>query len=54
MQCTIEGKPFSVPDFVLSTTNACLAYVDVATVSSQLIFREHDSAINALAAHPKE
>lgn len=53
-QCTVEGKPFSASDFIISTTNSCLAYVDVATVSSQLIFSEHDAAINALAAHPKE
>ena len=45
---------FSAPDFTISTITANIAYVNVREISSQLVFSEHDAAVNALATHPKE
>ncbi|CAH8589612.1 unnamed protein product [Heterobilharzia americana] len=49
---TIDGEPFVVEDFIVSTSNAVMISVTVEGGFRKLIIRDHDSHINGITAHP--
>uniref|UniRef100_H2YNA4 Cilia- and flagella-associated protein 251 n=1 Tax=Ciona savignyi TaxID=51511 RepID=H2YNA4_CIOSA len=49
---TIAAKTFAVNDFVVSTKSAEVIRVETDGSKVTLIFNEHDSAVNAIAASP--
>lgn len=51
---TLEGIPFVVNDFVISTLTANVAYFCTDGSKLQFILKEHDSDTHALARHPSE
>ena len=48
----MSAKPFVIPDFTVSTSCAVVLHVTTNGSISEVLLHEHDTAINALAAHP--
>ncbi|CAH1800946.1 unnamed protein product [Owenia fusiformis] len=51
---TIKAKQFIVKNFIIGTTTAICAHVTTDGSTTEVIHREHDSAVHALAVHPEE
>ena len=51
-ESTMGAPPFIIPDFVISSQSAEVAHVTTNGSTTDIIFREHDAAITALATHP--
>ncbi|GFR90714.1 WD repeat-containing protein 66 [Elysia marginata] len=50
---TKQAKPFVVRDFIVGTAIAVYCAINTDGTQLKIIHREHDSAVHALAAHPK-
>ena len=51
-ESTMSAQPFITPDFTISTSCAVVVHVTANGTIADVLLREHDAAVNALAAHP--
>ena len=48
----MPAKPFVIPDFTVSTSSAVVLHVKTNGSISEVLLKEHDAAVNAIATHP--
>ncbi|KAK0138139.1 Cilia- and flagella-associated protein 251 [Merluccius polli] len=51
--CTLEGQPFVIRSFVVSTVSATVVHVKTQGGVPQTLLREHSAPLHALACHPR-